>query len=183
MNCLNGSALRILPLRSAESDTTLLIIDMQTGFPASSRIIGSVLQEIDFAISNGWSIVVVEVGVMRLNELKYGETHAVIMDKVRASGLPWIRLRKDGNNAVEQVKQALEGSRFGRKVIRVCGVNLHVCIDESVISSSEAFPESIIAVVQGACDDKYGMNWERFLKPKRSNVRLAQVGEQLSEEN
>ena len=47
-------------LLKQSKDTTLVIVDMQPSFIASSRVLQEVMHEIDIALQNDWAIVVLE---------------------------------------------------------------------------------------------------------------------------
>ena len=135
---------------SGPTTDMLVVVDMQTGFPASSHqpTLANVRREILHAKAAGWRIVFLVVnphlfGHTRpeLLSLCRGNANATVVDKDLDDGSCWVwRLCSDNGWCP---------LRF-----HLVGVNKQACVSRTALGLAEWFPESAVIVVDDAC---YGL--------------------------
>lgn len=145
------------------SDVTLLVIDMQSGFPASWNVLDEVIHEMEIASGEGASCIIMEYE-------NCGSTLAGIKLAAQKHKLNCRNAKKNSSCGAKEVALTCKGNGFGTRVFRVVGVNLHGCVEATVLGLIELFPSSTIEVVMDGCSDNYGVDWTRF--PVHPNIKL-----------
>lgn len=174
----------LLGAKPNQSDAVLLVLDMQTGFPAAcdAITIWFVKQEILRAIQLDMPIVILEYDVDDL-----GATHKEIMDLVadypRAIVIGRAPRRRgqaehERDNGADEVVEACLGHGFLTEGFRVCGVNSDACVVRTVVGLSSLAPSCRITVVQDACNSTNGRNTHVFqdVFPRMPNVSVVEHG-------
>lgn len=83
----------------------------------------------------------------------------------------FILVEKDIPDGSTQVVTALTQNGFSDNLIRVCGVNTHECVQDTVNGLAAKLPHSSIQVVTGACNCHTTLRWESF--HREANVSLS----------
>ena len=151
--------------------TTLVIVDMQPDLPASNEewLKGAVYQEIMMARGEDSGIVILEY--MHPNPPRHlGDTYQYLVSAAAGNCDVFAMRVKATLDGSERVADAVADKLMPTSRFRVCGVNVHGCIQETVLGLAERYPNSIIEVVGYACNDINGINWDRFKLP--SNVQV-----------
>lgn len=151
--------------------TTLVIVDMQPGLPASNEdwLKGAVYQEIMTARAEDWGIVILEY-IHHSPPRFMGDTYQYLVSAA-AGNCDMFAMRAKGTlDGSERVVHAVAEKLMPTARFRVCGVNVHACIQETVLGLCERYPNSIIEVVGHACNDANGINWDRFKLPSNAQV-------------
>ena len=148
-----------------EDDIAVLtIIDMQSRFPSSQNndTIAGVLRLIAKAIERNWPVILVEF-------YAHGPTDERITDALNGyAGLVCeVKRNEDGSEEIWEscVEHELPGSRFV-----ICGVNTHACVKDTVFGMARLMPDSVIEIIQDACNCDTGWGWDRFLLPNENVV-------------
>lgn len=154
------------------SGTVLYVVDMQPGFNASLRILDETIREINLAKRRRDHIVFVEL-VPESNRA----THGQLLEAAGHGGYDKIsritKLRGDGS--VEFLAEA-EKVEFQYKRVRVCGVNRHACVRNTIDGLRERLPKNIgIEIACAATADSCGKEWDE--RNDRYYIQLAEQGE------
>lgn len=157
------------------NDYTLLIIDMQSQYPAAMKpeTINEVVKEVVKAKENGCGIIVVEFRdepQYRTKSSPYKPTHSEIMANIGPYERAHVveKYETDGSFFIRQFllneKAAWD---FNIDNFRVCGVNTDVCVAATVNGLAEDFMDSKFFIVEKACNTdqfltfcKYGPMFE-----------------------
>lgn len=151
--------------------TTLVLVDMQPGLPASNEewLKGAVYQEIMTARSEDWGIVILEY--MHHSPPRFmGETYQYLVSAAAGNCDVFAMRAKATLDGSERVADAVAEKNMPTGRFRVCGVNVHGCIQETVLGLAARYPDSLIEVVGHACNDGNGINWNRFKLPENAQV-------------
>lgn len=153
----------------ASVEATLVVVDMQTLFPATQSI--SLLESVESLITQAFTR---SWGVVLLEHAGYGAT-----DRKLLSLLSRQSEDKLANCAIA-TKQIWDGSRQVASVCTdlklptgkfyVCGVNTFECVQDTVIGLSSEFSSAQINVVQSACNCETSNPWSAF--PVSDKLRL-----------
>lgn len=150
-------------LLKQSKDTTLVIVDMQPSFIASSRVLQEVMHEIDIALQNDWAIVVLEYH-------NQGPTHDCILERASKSRR-YARETKFKDGGGREVLNACRKLDLRTEHFRVCGVNTLACVSQTVREISRIFRHSFVLVVQKACAHNLRQNdWQKFFRFKSFRV-------------
>lgn len=144
-------------LLKQKQDTTLVIVDMQTSFAASARVLYEVMREIEIALQNDWAIVILEY-------YNQGPTYDCIIARAKQSRRFSVETKfTDGGG--REVFAACRRLNLPTRRFRVCGVNTHACVNQTVRNLSRIFKHSVILVVQKACAHNLRQNnWPKFFR-------------------
>jgi hypothetical protein len=143
--------------------TTLVIVDMQPDLPATHDdwLQGAVYQEIMTARAEGYGIVILEY--MHPNPPRLlGETYQWLVSAAAGNSELFAMRCKATLDGSERVDDACTDTELPTERFRICGVNVHGCIQATVNGLAERFPDSIIEVAGSACNDTNGINWNNF---------------------
>lgn len=148
---------------SRVSEVTLVAVDMQMRFQASWNVLDEVINEVAIAANEGASCIV--LNYLDCGPCLAGITHAIKKHKMQSK-----EVHKNTSSGAAEVKEACELFNLSTKVFRVVGVNLHGCVEATVLELLVLFPECIVEVVMDGCSDQYGVNWASF--PVHPRIRL-----------
>jgi len=151
--------------------TTLVIVDMQPGLPASNEdwLKGAVHQEIMTARSEDYGIVILEY-MHHSPPRSLGDTYQYLVSAAAGNCDVFAMRVKATLDGSERVVDAVAEKLMPTQRFRVCGVNVHGCIQATVLGLAARYPNSIIEVVGYACNDINGINWGRFELPSNAQV-------------
>lgn len=151
--------------------TTLVIVDMQPGLPASNEewLKGAVYQEIMAARAEESGIVILEY-IHHSPPQFMGETYQYLVSAAAGNSDVFAMRAKATLDGSDRVVDAVADKLMPTERFRVCGVNVHGCIQATVLGLCERYPNSIIEVVGHACNDVNGINWARFKLPSNAQV-------------
>lgn len=151
--------------------TTLVIVDMQPGLPASHEdwLKGAVYQEIMTARGEDWGIVILEY-MHHSPPRSLGDTYQYLVSAAAGNCEVFAMRVKATLDGSERVADAVAEKNMPTGRFRVCGVNVHGCVQQTVLGLAERYPDSIIEVVGHACNDQNGINWHRFKLPGNAQV-------------
>ncbi len=147
---------------------TLVVVDMQPAYEAALHpwTISNVTREVTAARHSNWGIVIVEFcdheptikAVMRplLKKTLYGKLVVV---------------EKDIPDGSTPVIAAIEQNGFSDNLIRVCGVNTHECVQDTVNGLARKRPESTIEVASGACNCHTKQSWKSFHREANVSIK------------
>lgn len=163
------------------SGTTLCVIDMQPGFCACLEIVKETIREINLAKRRGDGIVFVE-----LSPDGNGETLPELTKAAHAGGYTEIvyTTKNIGDGSIQFIDAAGDAGWFPLKRIRVCGVNRHSCVSNTIaglihlISKKVKIEVAYLATAPGSRkyngDGQYG-RWEKegliTIKQGEINIR------------
>ena len=156
----------------SSSPYTLVIVDMQPGFPASNQVttIRACEQLILESVRLGYPIVVLEFEPTSM----LGTTHGQLMRKLEGGRYnKYVVETKRADNGAPEVLRACQSRGFATRTFRVCGVNTHACVQATVTGLASAEPSAIIQVIQEACNDGGGSLWSAF--QRLDNVLLSHL--------
>lgn len=157
-------------------EATLVIVDMQTFFPAAQnpKTTKAALDLLLLGIERGWAVVYLE-------HQGWGQTIDLLLDpvlKLGAEAEKICRFRtKNAWDGSSQVEDACRQSGFPSEEFVLCGVNTHECVADTVIGLTSRFPLSRLTVVKSACNCETGLPWSQFYKA--FNLRLVESINQL----
>ena len=110
--------------------TTLVIIDMQTGFSAANapETIAAVVHQVKLAKRRQAGIVVAEYDFdEREDSPVFGKTHNKIIEAIgNYKHVEFLIKRSDDGS--KEIVEALRRKQFNQKRIRLCGVNTRCCV-------------------------------------------------------
>jgi hypothetical protein len=140
---------------------TLVIVDMQTGFPASQdkRTIEGVMAEIRQAKACNASIIFIES-----DPGQYGKIDERLLSLVRDYNSDlWTLERKayrcdlywSASSGGLQVAEACEVFEFPTNRFRICGVHTHICVFFTAMELNRILPHAQLEIVARACNDGY----------------------------
>ncbi|MBI5171736.1 MAG: isochorismatase family protein [Candidatus Melainabacteria bacterium] len=146
---------------------TLVVVDMQPDYEAALHpwTISNVTKEVTAARHNNWGIVIVE---FYDHEPTIKAVMRPLLKKTRYEKL--VLVEKDIPDGSTPVVTALEQNGFSDSLIRVCGVNTHECVQDTVNGLARRLPDSSIEVITGACNCHTKLSWKSF--HKEANVSL-----------
>lgn len=144
--------------------TTLVIVDMEPAFCMCADTIAAVIEEIKYAKTHNYPVVVVEFSVK-------GGTHKEIMDalnnfKVRYS----VVLKHTVSGAREVIDACLIGN-FPTLEFRVCGAYTHACVEETAKGICSIVPDATVSMIEEACYCPYGNDWSSLETLTFPNLR------------
>lgn len=150
-------------LLKREQDTTLVVVDMQEEFAASALVLLEVMHEVDLALQNDWAIVILEY-------CSRSPTYDCILARARQSRRFSVQTKfTDGGG--REVLAACRKLNLPTNRFRVCGVNTHACVSQTVRNISRIFTHSMILVAQKACaHNSIQNNWPKFFRFKSLRV-------------
>jgi nicotinamidase-related amidase len=129
----------------------LVIVDMQSDFPASSdqSTIDAVIKQIGYARTRGQTIVVVEY---KKKHYKYTPTHYEIM--LALEGYTHILVHKDEDDGSGNIMKALI-DQYGnalpqRLCFYMCGVNTGYCVGDTAVGLAECGHD--VTIITEACN-------------------------------
>lgn len=144
-------------------DTTLVIVDMQPSFASSALVLPDVMDEVKLALQNDWAIVILEF-------YNQGPTYPCILELVKQSRRHAVET-KFKNGGEREIKIACRKLDLPTARFRVCGVNTHACVNDTVIGIAKTYAQSVIFVVQNACAHTLRQNnWRKFFRFKSFRV-------------
>lgn len=125
---------------------TLVIVDMQPHFEASfcEDTIAAIQREILTAQLLRKGIVVLEYGGA-------GDTHPAILDMVKGYNR-FAKRQKYGNSGYQQILTTCRKRRFAMSAFRICGVNLHACVYDTVRDLTYHLEAKVGLVLDGIND-------------------------------
>lgn len=133
------------PTLVASIPGTLIIIDMQPGFPLSLSVRRAVEAEILSAIEHNWAIVIVEFDTDAA-----GATHASLLNFLTGAAQHTL-VKKTKEDGSDVVLEALRRLGYPTKLIRACGVMTDVCVQQTSAGLARLLPTARIEVVKSAC--------------------------------
>ncbi len=149
-----------LPTGVAASPYTLVIVDMQPGFPAANdtRTISGTMDEIRTAMQLNMPIIFVIS-----DEEKYGALNPELVNLVKNSGydedlwsieLKFYRYDEpfSASSGCKQVDEACEVFGFPTNRFRFCGVNTDICVFFTAMELGKVYPQSCMEIVMRACN-------------------------------
>lgn len=144
-------------------DTTLVIVDMQSSFAASALVLPAVMDEIKLALQNNWAIVILEY-------FNQGPTYPCILELAKQSRRHTVQTKfTDGGE--REIRIACQSLNFPTERFRVCGVNTHACVSQTVSGITKTYTHSMVLVVQKACAHTLRQNnWRKFFRFKSFRV-------------
>mgnify|MGYP000529387737 CR=1 FL=1 len=147
----------------SEQDTTLVIVDMQQEFAASALVLHHVMSEIDLALQNDWAVIILEY-------YNHSRTYDCILARAKKSRRFSVETKfTDGGG--REVFAACRKLNLPTQRFRVCGVNTHACVSQTVRNISRIFTHSMVLVVQKACAHNLRQNnWPKFFRFKSFRV-------------
>lgn len=161
-------SMRIRIRRSKElsmrtQDTTLVIVDMQTAFAASALVLPDVMDEVKLALQNDWAIIILEY-------CGQGHTYPCILELAKQSRRHTVKTKfTDGGE--REIRIACQRLDFPTERFRVCGVNTHACVSQTVSGIAKTYAHSMVLVVQKACAHNLRQNnWCKFFRFKSFRV-------------
>jgi len=135
---------------------TLVIVDMQPGFPASQhkRLMNNVIKQVLEAKKKRWGILVVEFRGA-------GKTNELIIDAIGRYGKYALTTKGSCDGSVEIVR-VCNRRRFSTRSFYVCGVYTRECVKETCVGlASKSFAPDVF-VLKGCCRNSYtkaDTNW------------------------
>ncbi len=148
------------PTLVKSSPGTLIVIDMQPGFPLSCSVRRDVEAEILKAIEGGWAIVIVEFETEAA-----GDTHASLL-KLLDGYLHHKLVKKTREDGSDVVLEALRRLAYPTQLLRVCGVMTDICVQQTTVGLAMALPATRIEVVKSACTTAIQpYDWSTFSSP------------------
>ncbi len=144
-------------------DTTLVIVDMQTAFTASALVLPDVMDEVKLALQNDWAIIILEY-------CGQGHTYPCILELAKQSRRHTVKTKfTDGGEC--EIRIACQRLDFPTERFRVCGVNTHACVSQTVSGIAKTYAQSMVVVVQRACAHTLRQNnWRKFFRFKSFRV-------------
>lgn len=139
---------------------TLVVIDMQPGFPLSCSVRREVEAEILKAIACGWAVVIVEFDTEAA-----GDTHASLVKLLDGCVHHTLvkKTREDGSDVVLKELQTLQ---YPTQLLRICGVMIDICVQQTAVGLAVALPAARIEVVKSACTTAIQpYDWSTFKRP------------------
>ena len=139
---------------------TLIIIDMQPGFPLSCSVRRGVEAEILKAIACGWAVVIVEFATDAA-----GNTHASLL-KLLDGYVHYTLVYKTKEDGSDVVLEALQRLTYPTQLLRICGVMTDICVQQTAAGLATALPAARIEVVKSACTTAIQpYDWSTFKRP------------------
>ena len=136
---------------------TLIIIDMQRGFDASSckRTQNAIIQEIKLAKKNDCGILLVEFHRDFLGKTvnEYGKTLRRLKQHVKEYDRYDIvkKYERDGSGFIETNLECFN-TDFNTKTFRICGINSDECVAATVESLHKIYENSMFEIIVNACN-------------------------------
>ncbi|MBI5174523.1 MAG: hypothetical protein HY986_16685 [Candidatus Melainabacteria bacterium] len=148
------------------TDSLLLIIDMQEGFPTAGETltIATLLEELQFAAAY-------QETVVSLTYQGFGKLVPALENSFSHYGsrLKLYSVEKVGTDSgASQVLELLEAENLAPTRIRVCGVNINFCVRETVENLAAALPATTLEVIACGCYCERGRDFSSF--PHLDNV-------------
>ncbi len=145
---------------------TLIVVDMQPSFTAANKpsIIVGVTREILEAKRRNWGIIFLEY--KPTDEM--GRTHEGFSSLIRGYRHKARVTKNDDDGSLEVVK-AIRRREFGKRTLRVCGVNVDCCVFDTVNGLLDRLEQVQIQVVKDACGSEWNkdFDWRTFTKHPR----------------
>lgn len=139
---------------------TLIVIDMQPGFPLSCSVRRDVEAEILKAIACGWAIVIVEFDTEAACD-----THASLL-KLLDGCVHHTLVKKTKEDGSDVVLEALQRLAYPTQLLRICGVMTDICVQQTAAGLAVALPTARIEVVKSACTTAIQpYDWATFNSP------------------
>lgn len=139
---------------------TLIIVDMQPGFPLSCSVRRAVEAEILKAIACGWAVVIVEFDTEAA-----GDTHASLFELLDGYGL-WTLVKKTKEDGSGVVLDALQKLAYPTQLLRICGVMTDICVQQTAAGLAVVLSTARIEVVKSACTTAIQpYDWSTFQCP------------------
>lgn len=154
-------------LDGSAADYTLVIVDMQPQFLASTKkdTLAAVEREIRFAMEKKAAIIILEYR-------NWGPTNPTITDLTDSYQRCAVS-EKALDDGSREILNTCKEQGFSNRRFRVCGVNTHACVEATVSGLAKAASRSRIEVVKETCNDSEGNDWRDF--PKRRNIVLTSI--------
>ncbi len=145
----------------ASSPGTLVIVDMQPGFPLSLSVRRDVEAEILNAIERLWAVVIIEYETEAA-----GDTHKSLLDLLAAYPHHTL-VKKTKEDGSQVVLEALRRLGYPNELIRVCGVMTDICVQQTAAGLATTLTTARIEVVKSACTTWSGRHydWSSFHRP------------------
>lgn len=139
---------------------TLIVVDMQPGFPLSCSVRRAVEAEILRAIACGWAVVIVEFDTEAA-----GDTHASLVSLLDGY-LHHTLVKKTREDGSDVVLEALQSQAYPTQLLRICGVMTDICVQQTAVGLAMALPTARIEVVKSACTTAIQpYDWSTFKSP------------------
>lgn len=139
---------------------TLIVIDMQPGFPLSCSVRRDVEAEILKAIACGWAVVIVEFDTEAA-----GDTHESLV-KLLDGYVHHKLVKKTREDGSDVVLEALQGLAYPTQLLRICGVMTDICVQQTAVGLAVALPTARIEIVKSACTTAIQpYDWSTFKRP------------------
>ncbi|MFA7341242.1 MAG: hypothetical protein WC028_30950 [Candidatus Obscuribacterales bacterium] len=170
---------------SALGRNLLVVVDMQVDFAAALEpwLLDAVEAEICRANQASWSIIALEF--LCPNPLRfYGNTHDRIFQAAQTGAARTKKAKADDRQRFfMRVKAQMDGSDrvvdvclkegYQPQLFRVCGVKSRACVEATAVGLATRFPNSIVEVLTGACNQDNGNDWSIWNGfPVMTNLRL-----------
>lgn len=151
--------------------TTLVIVGMQPGLPASNEdwLKGAVYDEIMTARGEDWGIVILEA-MMTNPPCFLGETYQYLVSAAAGNSDIFAMRAQASLDGSDRVEDAVADKLLPTKRFRICGANVHGAVQATVLGLAELYPHSSIEVVGYAANDVNGINWGTFKLPSNAQV-------------
>ena len=115
------------------SDLALVIIDMQTGFERSNRVVDAVVEEVNDCIKRNGRIIIVETQTYRLS---FGKTYPQIIKACGEYEHQTIIEKAQNGGSCEVFNELNTQSQTLPKVIRIVGGYAEQCLQATVVGMS-----------------------------------------------
>lgn len=142
---------------------TLIVVDMQPDFSAAndpSVIVGVTREILEAKRKNS--------GIIFLEYSDTGRTHEGFSSLIRGYRHK-ARVTKDDDDGSLEVVKALCRRGFGKRTLRICGVNADCCVFDTVNGLLGRLDQVQIQVVKDACGSEWSkdFDWRTFTKHPR----------------
>ncbi len=132
------------------SQYTLVVIDMQQGFPAARDAVlqQNVYQEICAAKASGCAIVFLEFVSVYPD---YGTTFRMLAELVNGYARSTVVTKSDDDGSKQVIEACHQGS-YTMKKFRLVGVNIDMCVLATAKGLVAELPQGRVVVVKEACN-------------------------------
>ena len=156
-------------------DYTLVLVDVQPSFHAARHrpTLKAIKREVKMAKKRKLPVVLLELpkDVDGNPHLRTHSTITRLLERYKRHTI----VKKQNSDGSHELLIECHRLRMERPRFRICGVNTDVCVLKTALGLAQYRPNSLIEVVQDACNSEYDADcWDRF--QGASNIVLLPSG-------